>query len=348
MDDLELLSALPRRIDPPDAETKERMRMVVQAQIVSRSARRPRRRVRAGMLAVAAAVAAASLAAGIAVHPWTADDPVTVDGISDPTGQVSTRADLESVVAEFAPAIRLPDGGSFGVWIQRQTANPESSLGHGMNRTTVVQSMVFVSQCQWGQQWLDASARGDRAGVRQAERVVGGVYEWWRSHAAPNDIGTARMLDLMQRGDPTGVQLAESACGYTGSWGTTPAEQDAKAKGDLPPAAQVVQQYLRRGGDPAAFDPGKAARLDASINWTWSHMQPAPASPGTVFIAPSAAAHVTLVSVSEAGTQFCAVVTEAGLERGITMNDLSTVENADGTAVNAKDPGPVTCIPGGW
>jgi hypothetical protein len=57
---------------------------------------------------------------------------------------------------------------------------------------------------------------------------------------------------------------------------------------------------------------------------------------------------VTLVSVSEAGTQFCVEVTDTGVLHGVTTEDLSTIENAEGTAVNARYPGPVTCTPGGW
>jgi hypothetical protein len=41
-------------------------------------------------------------------------------------------------------------------------------------------------------------------------------------------------------------------------------------------------------------------------------------------------------------------VAVALIARRAPTKDLSTVENADGTAVNAKDPGPVTCTPGSW
>jgi hypothetical protein len=348
MDDLELLKELPGRIEPPDVETKERMRAVMEARTALSSVRRPRRAARIAVLGIAAVLVTLGLAAGIAIHAWTADDPVALQGISDPTGPVSTPEDLESVVAEFAPAIHLPDGGSFDVWIQHQEANPESSLGRGLNRTVVAHSMVFVSQCQWAQQWLDASARGDHGGAAQAVRVLDGVNEWWRLNAPGDDFGTGGLLARMQSGDRSGVQSLENGCGYTGSWGTTPAEQDAKAMGNLPPAAKVAASYLRDGGDPAAFDPATAGSLAPDITWTWSHNQPVPASPGFVFIGSSAGSEVTLVSVSEAGTQFCAEVTDTGVQHGTTTDDLSTVENSDGTAVNARYPGPVTCTPGGW
>jgi hypothetical protein len=348
MDDLELLKQLPGRIESPDVETKERIRAVVEARTAPSSVRRPRRAAKAAALGVAAVLAVAGLGAGIAVHPWTDDDPVALQGISDPTGQISTPMDLESVVAEFAPAIRLPDGGSFDVWIQRQESLPNSDIGRGLVRADVVHSMVFVSQCQWGQQWLDASAGGDQARAGQALRVLGGVNDWWQSNDPVDDFGTVGLLDHMKSGDRVGVQSIENGCGYTGSWGNTPAEQDATAMGDLSPAVQTVQRYLRDGGDPTAFDPSTAGNLASSITWTWSHNQPVPASPGFVFIGPSASAGVTLVSVSEAGTQFCADVTDSGVLHGTTTEDLSTIENAEGTAVNARYPGPVTCTPGGW
>jgi hypothetical protein len=349
MDDLDLLKELPGRVDPPDEASRARLRELMQGRIAPTAVRRPRRTVKVGLLGIAAVLSAVSLAAGIAVHPWTSDDPVALQGIPDPNGQISSPADLESVVAEFAPAIRLPDGGSFDVWIRRQESlpNAESMFGSGLDRVIVVREMVRVAQCQWGQRWLEASSGGDRAGAAQAVRVVGGIDTWFRSDAPLDDFGTTDLLDPMKRDDRVGVQSAENTCGYTGSWGSTSADQDLTAKERLTPAVEAVQRYLENGGDPAAFGPAAAGNLAPDITWTTSHEQPAPASPGYVFIGPSAAAGVTLVSVSESGTQFCAVVTDTEVQHGTTSDDLATLENADGT-VRSHDPGPVICIPGGW
>ncbi|MBA3690307.1 MAG: hypothetical protein H0W82_02700 [Actinobacteria bacterium] len=347
MDDLELLKALPGRIEPADVETKARMRADMEA-LIGSSGRRGRRARKVGMLGIAAALAVAGLAAGFAIHPWTADDPVALQGISDPTGEISTPAELESVIAEFGPAIRLPDGGSYDVWIRRHEAPAFSDIGQGLRRVNVVHSMVFVAQCQWGQQWLDASAHGDQARAAQALRVLGGIDDWFRSNAPDDDYGTSGLFEHMKRDDRVGVRSYENGCGYTGSWGKTPAEQDTSATERLLPAVQVAQRYLRDGGDPSAFDPTTAGNLAPAFSWTSSHMQPAPASPGSVFIGPPARSSVILVSVSESGTQFCAVVTDTEVEHGTTTKDLSTVETPDGTAVNARYPGPITCTPGGW
>jgi hypothetical protein len=347
MDDLELLKQLPGLIEPPDVETKGRMRAVMETRTAVSPVRRPRRAVKAAMFGIAAVLVAASLAAAIAVHPWTADDPVALQGIPDPTGEISSPADLESTVAEFAPAIRLPDGGSFAVWVGRQESIPSSDIGRGLERVNVVHSMVFVAQCQWGQQWLDASSKGDQAGTAQALQVLGGIDGWFRLNAPEDDFGTTGLLDPIKSGDRVGVQSAENGCGYTGSWGTTPTQQDTTAKGRLNLAVQTAEGYLRNGGDSAAFDPYAAGTLAPDITWTSSHEQPAPASPGYVFIGPSATAGVTLVSVSESGTQFCAVVTDASVERGTTTNDLSVTDAGTGDP-HAVDPGPVTCTPGSW
>ena len=86
--------------------------------------------------------------------------------------------------------------------------------------------------------------------------------------------------------------------------------------------------------------------LDANVVWTWGHMQPVPAEPGAIFIAPSDGSGVTLVSVSESGTQFCAVVTPGEVTRGTTSADLSVVPDGDGAA--PATPGQIDCTPGGW
>lgn len=354
MDDLELLKELPGRVDPPDEASRERMRALVEARTAPRSS--PRRRgVKLGLLGVAAVLALGSLAGALAVHPWTADDPVALHGIPDPDGAISSTSDLEAVVAEFAPAIRLPEGGSFDAWVHHQESIPEgpsgqasSMIGSGLTRGLVVHDMVFVAQCQWGQRWLDAASAGDGAGTAQAIRVMEGVDRWFRSSWPYGDWGSSDLVDRMRHGDRVGVQSLENDCGYTGSWGTTPTEQDATATRRLTSAAEVARGYLMDGGDPDAFGYAAARDLAPEIDWTTPHMQPAPASPGAVFIGPSAGTGVTLVAASESGRQFCAVVTDTSVRRGTTTNDLSTVENADGTAVNARDPGPITCTPGGW
>jgi hypothetical protein len=206
---------------------------------------------------------------------------------------------------------------------------------------------VFVSECQWGQRWLDASAQGNQAAAGQATMILGGLSEWMRTAVLQDDGYMVNLLAQMRNGQTSGVQMMEdTGCAYTGSWGTSPAKQDARATGTLAPGIRTAQEYLRNGGDPGAFDRSNADVLAPNVFWTSADVQPEPASPGAVFIAPSAGVGVTLVSVSESGTQFCAVVTDTTVVRGTTTHDLSVVPDGDG--VRAAFPGPVMCSPGGW
>ncbi len=370
MDDLDLLKELPGRVDPPDEETKQRIRALMRARMETGSARRSRRVVKVGLLGIAAVLTAASLAAAIAIHPWTDDQPVTIgvgvypagsgsEGsikveISDPNGMLTTPADLTAAVAEFAPAIRLPDGGTFDMWTQHVNTG-ETMTGHaamgfevqiGTDRASVVEGMVGVSQCQWAEQWLNASAQGDPAGAQQAVRILGSVDAWMQAAANGGAPSMVDFLDQMKSGNRAAVQRFENGCAYMGSWGNTPAEQDAKATGDLTSAVGTARDYLLSGGDAGAFDPSTALRLAQNVEWTDSTVQPVPALPGGIFIARSAGAGVTLVSVSEAGTQFCAVVTDTAVVHGTTTHDLNVVP--DGSGAKAADPSPVDCTPGGW
>lgn len=356
MNDLDLLKELPARVDSPDESTKDRMRALMEARIAG-PVRRPRRATKAMVLGVAAVLAAAGIAAAAAGHLWTADRPVGIPvgsplangfagQIANPDEPVMTRADLESTVAEFAPAIRLPEGGSFAAWTQRFEDAPSGLRGY-LDRSAVVSDMVFVSECQWGQGWLDASAQGNQAAAGQATEVLDGLRQWMIAGVLHDDGYMNGLVAQMRNGQRSGVQMFEdTGCGYTGSWGSTSAQQDAKAIGTLMPGIRTAQEYLRDGGDPGSFDRSKAGDLAANVYWTSADLQPAPASPGAVFIAPSAGAGVTLVSVSESGTQLCAVITDGTVVHGTTTHDLSVVPDGDG--VQAAFPGPVTCSPGKW
>jgi hypothetical protein len=72
-------------------------------------------------------------------------------------------------------------------------------------------------------------------------------------------------------------------------------------------------------------------------------VQPGPARPGAIFIAPSASDGVTLVAVSESGKEFCAVVTADDVVRGTTDHDFSVTDPVDG---RRGHPTPVACSPG--
>jgi hypothetical protein len=213
-------------------------------------------------------------------------------------------------------------------------------------RADTAMGLVHVSECQWGQTWLDASARGDKRVAADALHVLDGIADWWSAQAGIVGHGAFLGLDRMHDGDPSGIQRFEDAnCAWTGSWGATPSQQDAKATRDLGAAILIAARYLRDGEDATGFDPRNADQLEPSIFWTSSDEQPAPAHPGAIFIASSPKGAVTLVSVSETGTQFCAVVGETSVVRGTTLDDLSVIDDGDGP--HAVDPGPIVCVPGG-
>jgi hypothetical protein len=358
MNELDLLRRLPGTIDPLDETAKERLRALAEVRSVRGRARRHRRAVRLGVLAAALAVAAGGSAT---ISHWSSDQPVALGiaspgwhwgiQISDPNVGIFTSAELEAAVAEFAPAIRLPDGGSFEPWVRHiETKLGTDNPGVYMRGDTAV-FMVHVSECQWTQQWLDASAGGDGAAADQAVSVLADANSWMHASGNLTDDGhMANLLERMRQGDASATRdarlLEDASCAYTGSWGTTPTQQDAKATADLVPAIRIAQRYLQAGGDAASFRPSTAGQLASDIYWTWSHEQPSPAWPGAIFIALSPSGVVSLVSVSETGTQFCAAVTEASVDRGTTNNDLSVVDTGDGP--HATDPRPITCNPGGW
>ena len=358
MNELELLRRLPGTIVPLDETAKERMRALAEVRSVRGRVRRHRRAVRLGVLAAALAVAAGG---SVTISHWSSDQPVALGiassgsswgiQISDPNVRISTSADLEAAVAEFAPAIRLPDGGSFEPWVQHiETKLGTDNPGVYMRGDTAI-FMVHVSECQWAQQWLDASAQGDRVAADQAVSVLDAANGWMHASGNYSDDGhMANLIDRMRQGEPSATRDAQlfedGACAYTGSWGTTPTQHDAKATRDLVPAILIAQRYLQAGGDAASFKPSTGGQLAPDIYWTWSHEQPAPAWPGAIFIALSPNGVVNLVSVSEAGTQFCAAVTDTSVIRGTTTNDLSVVDTGDGP--HAADPRPITCNPGGW
>ena len=365
MNDLDMLRTLPGRIDPPDDATRDRIRTLVETRVaagtrIAEADRRQRRKTRPGVLLAAAALAIGTLAAGLAVHHWSWHRPVAIPinpspfpavgigaRIPDPNGTVSSPADLASTVAEFAPAIRLPKWGSFDQWREHWDTIPTSSLSwRGLARVEVVTDMVAVAQCQWTQEWLIASAAGRQDRASRAVVVLRGIARWQVAAGVSDGGYWSRLLDQMRAGHRGPVQLLEDACSYMGAWGTTPQQEDSKATGDLNAAIPTAKEYLRHGGNPPTFSPEKAGAAAPFIFWTWSKDQPAPARPGAIFIAASAVPGVTLVSVSESGTQFCAVVRVGAVVRGTTRTPLPVV--GEGQTVAQANPGPVTCSPGHW
>ncbi len=363
MNDTDLLKRLPPLAEPMDPRARDRIRAMVDARTAEPEqrempARRRRRVVRMGILAAAAVIAAT--AAGVVVdRPWTADEPVAIPldngthnngfniDIPDPNLVVDP-ASLPSTVAEFAPSIRLPDGGSYDEWINYATANYSPEYSYETTRSTVVFRMATIAQCQWVQQWLTATASSNGAKASEAIRVLPGVSTWLRG-AGEFDAGYFdTLLNQMRQGNVAQVQSFENGCPFTGSWGNTASEQDGKAMGDLAPAIQIVRSYLNEGGDPEAFNWHAGVRLAHLIEWSDPDVQPGPIFPGLIYIAPTTEDGVMLISPSESGTRFCAVISDASVARGIVDPDRFP---PDPTSLNSpwdNYPGPVSCTRGGW
>ena len=218
MTDLDLLRKLPGHHEPLDIAARERVRtlMVVKTSSPSRKLRRPA----IGALAVAATLVFGGVAAALTGHLWTSQHPVAITVepspipdvrespmIPDPLGRVTTDADFEATVSEFSPAIRLPQNGSFDAWVQHMESAPASALNEGwLGRLDVVEAMVFVSECQWGHDWLDASAAGDDSQTALSLRVLGQISDW-EGHGS--DVG-ATLVRLMEQRDTSSVQQFET------------------------------------------------------------------------------------------------------------------------------------------
>jgi hypothetical protein len=319
--------------------------------------------VRIGVIAAAAVLVGAAAASAVVDHLWTTDQPVAIPtlssgldngsgfgsgaDISDPKGLVDPTT-LPSTVAEFAPSIRLPEGGSYDEWVNYATANYRQEYSYESTRSDVAFQMVLVAQCQWMQQWLTAAETSNDAQAAQVIRVLPGINTWLRGAGLIDSGSLDTLVEQMKQGDVTRVQSAENQCAYRGSWGSTESEQDAKATGDLAPAIQIVRSFLSGGGAPADFSWHTGDSLAHLIRWTDPAMQPAPIFPGDIYIAPTTEDGVMLISPSESGTRFCVVITDTSLKRGTIDPERYPPDPNSLNTPWDNYPGPVACTPEGW
>jgi hypothetical protein len=363
MNDLDLLKRIPDRVEPLNNEAKDRIRALLDAQIAEPSkastrTRAQRRKVRIAVIAVAA-VLGGTAASVITNNVWTTDQPVAIPldsgdhrnsiylDISDPKGLVDP-ASLPRTVAEFAPAIRLPQGGSYEEWVDYATSSYRPEYAYETTRSTVAFKMVSIAQCQWVQQWLTATDTSHDAEATEAIRVLPGINTWLRGAGLFDDGYYDTLVDHMRQGDVAPVQYFENGCPFTGSWGNTVSERDAKATGDLAPAIQVVRSWLDGGGEPTDFTWHSGDSLAHLVEWTDPTTQPGPIFPGQIYIAPTTEAGVMLISPSESGTRFCAVISDSGVEHGIVDPERYPPDPSSINTPWDKYPGPVGCSPGAW
>jgi hypothetical protein len=319
--------------------------------------------VRIGVIAVAAVLAGAAAASAVADHLWTTDQPVAIPTLSsgqsnesgfgsgadiaDPKGLVDPST-LPSTVAEFAPSIRLPEGGSYDEWINYATDNYRPAYSYESTRSDVAFQMVLVAQCQWIQQWLTATETSNDVQAAQAIRFLPGINTWLRGAGLIDDASMDTLVERMKQGDVARVQSAENQCAYRGSWGNTASEQDSKATGDLAPAIQIVRSFLGGGGAPPNFSWHTGDSLAPLVNWTDPATQPAPIFPGQIYIAPTTEDGVMLISPSESGTRFCAVVNDTTVVHGTVDPERYPPDPNSLNTPFDPYPGPVSCTPGAW
>jgi len=77
-------------------------------------------------------------------------------------------------------------------------------------------------------------------------------------------------------------------------------------------------------------------------------MQPAPILPGDIYIAPTTEDGVMLISPSESGTRFCAVINDTTVERGTMDPERYPPDPNSLNTPFDRYPGPIACTPGGW
>ena len=180
MDDLELLRRMTGEAPIADDATRARMRASLDERIEQAPASK-RRRSRSGVVAILVAagvgIGTVAAAAGVIRH-WSEAEPVAISvlpgnhdpgsfegntlDISEPERRIASAAEFEATVAEFAPAIRLPEGHDFTAWEQHVEEVTDFTSADGIwNRSFQAGTMVFVAECQWGQHWVDANEGGD-------------------------------------------------------------------------------------------------------------------------------------------------------------------------------------------
>jgi hypothetical protein len=363
MDDLDLLMRTRPFVEPLDPEARGRILARLDERIAGSPAagsRSHRVRRRSGVLAAIAlaAVLVGTAAALVKQYVWTDDQPVALPvghgdnatfnvNVTDPDGLVDPTT-LPATVAEFAPAVRLPEGGSFDEWTNYAVTYYHPDHAYETTRSIVAEQMVLTAQCQWVQQWLTATSTSNDRSAAEAIRVLPGINAWIRQAGVIDDGYYDSIVDDMRDGTVSPVQDFENTCPFRGAWGTTATEQDAKATGDLVPAIDVVRSYLDDGRTAGRFDANVGYALAPHVQWSDEHTQAGAVFPGEIYVAPTTEDGVMLISPSESGTRFCAVIGDAGAKRGIVNPDIYP---PDPTSINTPFdpyPGPVACTETGW
>lgn len=355
MDDLDLLQRMVGEAPILDETTRARMRASLDERMEKASEpKRRSRRSAATVILVAASLGIGTLAAAAgAIRHWSEDEPVAITvlpgdhgpgnfegnslDISNPEGVIASATEFEATVAEFAPAIRLPEEHDFTAWVQHVERVRDFTTADGAwRRFNIPSYMVFVAECQWGQHWVDANQVSDSAGMSESIDVLGGIGAW--SQGAGIDIDGYVLQILVQRmkeGETVTLQQWLGVnCGNTGSVVGSPVELDGFAQDILTRALTVAQQFHDVGDTYSGFGVLEAEKTAPAFAWAAPDFVPS-AGPGQANIAVAEGRRLVLTGESESGTIFCIEVRSGATTYGRV---------ASGSGIDAN----VACEEGGW
>ncbi len=325
MDDLDLLRRMVGEAPIPDETTRARMRAGIDERM-DKATGQKRRKSRSAVVAilVAAGVGVGTLAAAAGViRHWSEGEPVAINvlpgyhgpgsfegnslAISDPERIVASVTTFEATVAEFAPAIRLPEEHDFTTWMLHVERVTDFLSSDGLwRRFNVAGSMVFVAECQWGQHWVDASKVGDSTGMGESIDVLGGIGAWSQSAGIDMD-GYVQDVLVKQMKDGDAIALQQYLginCGNTGSIIGSAVELDGFAQDILAQALAAARQFYDIGDTYAGFDVPEAEKTAAALAWASPDWVPS-AGPGQPNIAVAEGKRLVLTGESESGAIFC-------------------------------------------
>lgn len=354
MDDLDLLKRMVGEAPTLDEAARARMRASLDErmeQAMAPKRRRSRSAVVAILVAAGVGIGTLAAAAGVIRH-WSEREPVAITilpgyhgpdssedsslDISNPMGVIGSSTEFEATVAEFAPAIRLPEGHDFTAMVQNvERLTNFTSADGAWRRSNVAGGMVFVAECQWGQHWLDADQVGDSTGTSLSIDVLGGIGAWSLSAGIDLDGYMQNLVQQMKDGETVALQQFLGVnCGHSGSVIGSPVELDGFAQDILSRALRVAQQFYDAGGTYSGFGVLEAEKAAPAFAWIAPDWVPA-AGPGEPNIAVADGQRLVLTGESESGVIFC-------------IEDLSGVTTDGRVASGSGIDGNVVCEPGGW
>jgi len=343
MDEIELVRSMSEEPPVPDEESRRGMAKRLTATMDSampQKRRRSRSALTVVLVAASLGVAGTALAHGLGVL-WTDKEPIAVQfgqgdattggsvRISNPQARVQTAEEFAQTVAEFAPAIRLPEGHDFSAWTAHLTSDFDPQA---WRREQIPMGMTFVARCQWGQAWIDSHEAADEPGMLEASTVLGQIGR------SMDDAYTRDLAEQMRVGEGETVRsFVDVNCGYAGVQLGSPQQLDALVQTDLNSAAQAVLKYADSHGELAGFSAETGQGLAPQLTWG-SYENSNPASPGITNLEIVDPDRALITQESESGTTFCVDIGEGGatVVRGVISEQDAQLLHEPGPGSNPQ------------